>query len=522
MKKENTQGKYHNITLLRRDYDAVLFDLDGVITRTADIHAAVWKKMFDKYLREKTGEGYKPFDEKEDYDTYVDGKPRYQGVRSFLESRNISLPWGKPDDPPWKETVCGLGNAKNEMFQEHLIKHKVDVFPTSVELVQKLKNKGYKAAVISSSKNCAAVLESAGISGLFDIKVDGVDSAELGLKGKPYPDIFLEAARRCGVEPERAVVVEDAQAGVEAGRKGGFGCVIGVDRTGQPEELRLHGADCLVEDLERVKAAEEEKKQEQSIPELESALEKEREIRRTLKDKKTAVFLDYDGTLTPIVARPDLAVISDEMKQTVKELSERCFVAVVSGRDLDDVRNLVGLDNILYSGSHGFDIMGPEGERMGFQKGKEFLSQLDEAENRLRDRLKPVDGSLVERKKFSIAVHFRQVDEKNISSVEKAVDGLLTAYPQLRKSYGKKVFEVQPDLDWHKGKALLWIMSQLRLDVPCVIPLYIGDDLTDEDAFRSLQGRGLGIVVGDEDRSTAADYRLKNPGEVRIFLEKLA
>ncbi|MFW6129421.1 MAG: trehalose-phosphatase [Candidatus Aminicenantaceae bacterium] len=512
---------YQNISISRIVYDAVLFDLDGVITQTATIHAKVWKKMFDRFLKEKQEKNFQPFDEQSDYNKYVDGKPRYDGVQSFLQSRGISLPWGKPEDAPGKETIYSLGNAKNNMFHDYLKTHKVKVFHSSVELIHKLKKAGFKTAIISSSKNCQAVLKSAGIAGLFDAKVDGVDSAQLNLKGKPHPDIFLKAAKKCNVEPKRAVVIEDAQAGVEAGKKGNFGCVIGVDRKGQPEDLRQKGADCLVNDLSRISISEEKKKKQSPIHTLSSALDKEKEIRKQLTGKKAAVLLDYDGTLTPIVSRPDLAILSDKMKKTVKGLAEKYFVAVVSGRDLKDVKKLVGLSNILYSGSHGFDIMSPKGKRMGFQKGKEFLSQLKEAEHMLKYMIDPIKGALVEKKKFSIAVHFRQVDEQDIPSVEKAVNQIISQYPRLRKSYGKKVFEIQPDLDWNKGKALLWILSSMRLDIPCVLPFYIGDDLTDEDAFQSLRGRGLGIVVGNGDRLTAADYRLNDSDAVRNFLERL-
>ncbi|MBN1271652.1 MAG: trehalose-phosphatase [Candidatus Aminicenantes bacterium] len=519
MKKK--QKIYQKVSLSRASFDAVLFDLDGVITQTAVVHASVWKKMFDGYLKDKMGKDFLPFDENEDYNRYVDGKPRYKGVESFLQSRGIKIPWGKPEDDPGRETVCGLGNAKNKMFREYLKKHKVKVFPNVENLLQTLKKYGYKKAIISSSKNSREVLKSAGIDGFFDVKVDGVDAARLNLKGKPNPDIFLEASARCGVKPGRAVIFEDAQAGVEAGRRGNFGGVIGVDRKGQPEELIKHGAGCLIDHLSRVEIVKEKEQKKRPIPELGSALEKGEKIRSLFVEKKAAVFLDYDGTLTPIVSRPELAIIGSKMKKTVQELTKRCFVAVVSGRDLEDVRNLVGLDHILYSGSHGFDIMGPQGERMGYQKGKEFYSQLQKAEHFLRDKLNNVEGALVEKKKFSIAVHFRLVDKKDYKYVEDCVNKVIGKYPQMRKSYGKKVFEVQPDLDWNKGKALLWILSSMRLDIPCVLPLYIGDDLTDEDAFQSLQGRGLGIVVGEENRPTAADYRLNNPDEVQAFLETI-
>ena len=243
----------------QEEYDAVVFDLDGVITDTAEVHAKAWKSMFDEYLRTRSDLDEKvrrPFEIDTDYRIYVDGKPRHEGVRSFLESRGISIPYGNPDDPPGEETVCGLGNRKNKLFTEVLGREGVRVFDSTVRLIEKLKSRGIKAGVVSSSKNCAHVLKTAGLTHLFEAKVDGVDSAELELKGKPDPDIFVRAADDLGVERERCVVVEDAVAGVRAGRAGKFGLVIGVDRTGHPESLKEGGADIVVSDLAEVDVAQ--------------------------------------------------------------------------------------------------------------------------------------------------------------------------------------------------------------------------------------------------------------------------
>lgn len=234
--------------------DAVIFDLDGVITDTASGHAAAWRQMFDQFLADRAdreGEDQQPFST-DDYYLYIDGKSRYDGVDSFLASRGISIPRGDPGDPPTAETVCGLGNRKNELFLSQLREGGVAPFPSSIALLHRLRASGCRTAVISASRNCTDVLEAAGVAELFDAKVDGVDADELGLTGKPDPAIFLEAARRLGVEPARAAVVEDALAGVEAGRRGRFGLVIGVDRGGHAEELQERGADVLIEDLGEV------------------------------------------------------------------------------------------------------------------------------------------------------------------------------------------------------------------------------------------------------------------------------
>jgi len=231
---------------------ACLFDLDGVLTQTAKVHAAAWKRMFDAFLRsraERTGEPFREFDPVGDYNAYVDGKPRYDGVRSFLESRGIDLPAGTPGDPPDAETVAGLGNRKNELLLELIHDQGVEPYDGSVRYVHAARDAGYPRVVVSSSANCREVLRAAGIEDLFDAVIDGVVAAQEGLHGKPAPDTFLAGARAIGIGPAQGAVFEDALAGVQAGRAGAFGCVVGVDRVGQREALRAHGADIVVEDL---------------------------------------------------------------------------------------------------------------------------------------------------------------------------------------------------------------------------------------------------------------------------------
>jgi beta-phosphoglucomutase family hydrolase len=231
---------------------ACLFDLDGVLTQTARVHAAAWKEMFDAFLRDRagrTGEKFVPFDPVGDYDTYVDGKPRYDGVRSFLASRGIELPEGDPSDPPSAETVYGLGNRKNELVLAMLKRDGVQVYEGSVRYVRAVRDAGLHRAVVSASANCREVLQAAGIEDLFEVRIDGIVVEEKHLKGKPAPDTFLAAAEELGAKPAEAAVFEDALAGVEAGRAGHFGFVVGVDRTGQREALVQHGADIVVSDL---------------------------------------------------------------------------------------------------------------------------------------------------------------------------------------------------------------------------------------------------------------------------------
>jgi beta-phosphoglucomutase family hydrolase len=229
-----------------------LFDLDGVLTKTATVHAAAWTEMFNKFLRERatqTGEPFVPFDPVKDYEQYVDGKPRIDGTRSFLASRGIELPDGREDDPPDAQTSYGLGNRKNEILLHLLATKGVDVYEGSVRYVHAVRDRGLPRAVVSSSANCHEVLEAAHIEDLFEVRIDGIVAERDHLRGKPAPDTYLAAARALGLDAAAAAVFEDALAGVEAGRAGGFGYVVGVDRLGQARALREHGADVVVTDL---------------------------------------------------------------------------------------------------------------------------------------------------------------------------------------------------------------------------------------------------------------------------------
>lgn len=239
-------------------FDAAVFDLDGVITKTAVVHTKSWKKVFDAYLREIAQKENKPFREftQEDYLSYVDGKPRYKGVDSFLKSRNIELPWGDPGDDPSRETVCGLGNRKNEAFLDTLEKEGAEVYPSTKKILYELKEAGVKLGVASSSKNCKAVLEAVGLLSLFEARVDGIVSAELNLKGKPAPDIFTKACEMLHAQPTDSIIVEDALSGVQAGANGHFGLTLGIARKGNTAELEQNGANYVITDFEEINGLE--------------------------------------------------------------------------------------------------------------------------------------------------------------------------------------------------------------------------------------------------------------------------
>src|SRR6266496_6379034 len=248
-----------------------------------------------------------------------------------------------------------------------------------------------------------------------------------------------------------------------------------------------------------------------------SALKHVQEIAR--RSDHPAIFLDYDGTLTPIVSHPENALLSDSMRQALQALILQAPVAILSGRDLDDVRQRVNIGAIVYAGSHGFDIAGPRGLRK--EMATEFLPRLDMVEKELGSQLTGIAGARLERKRFSIAAHYRNVNEGDVPKIERAVSEVAARHRELRKMEGKKVYELLPDIDWDKGKAVLWLLEALGLERAKVRPIYIGDDRTDEDAFRALEKSGVGILVSEQPRLTAASYSLKDPTEVERFLREL-
>ena len=505
-------------------FEGAVFDLDGVITFTASTHAASWKRMFDGFLArraEQMGTEFVPFALDADYLTFVDGKPRIEGVKSFLASRDIELPEGRSDDAPSDETAWGLGNRKNEAFRQVLESEGVEVDQEAVRFVRELRDMGIRVAVASSSKNCGPILERAGLTDLFEARVDGLVSEELGLSGKPNPDIFLEAAARIGVSPAGSIVFEDAISGVQAGRAGRFGLVVGVDRLGVATDLRAHGADVVAErfhdgilpQLNEWFARREDRRP--------AALGEWNQVVERLADREVALFLDYDGTLTPIVSRPEDAVLSPERRDVLRHVAETFTTAIISGRGRDDVQELVGLRELAFAGSHGFDIVGPNGAAVGHQVAEWVEPAMAEIVGRLQADLAGIEGALLEPKRYSVAVHYRLVADEDFAGVERLVDDIVAADDRLKKAHGKKVFEIRPDIDWDKGKALLFLLEALGLDRPDVVPIYIGDDVTDEDAFRELVDRGIGFLVSETPRPTKAHFWLQAPWEVYALFDKM-
>lgn len=504
------------------ELDAVVFDTDGVVTRTAAVHFAAWKAVFDPFLASHaTGDAARPFTDA-DYRRHVDGIGRYDGVAAMLASRGIDLPRGEADDAPGDGTVCAVGNRKNAAFAEAVRTHGVAPYVTTRRLIESLHRAGIRTAVISASRNCQMVLDAAGMGDLFEVRVDGNDLADLGLAGKPDPAVFLEAARRLDVPPERAAVVEDATSGVAAGRTGGFGLVVGLDRTRHPGALAEHAdlvvPDCADLELDGRRLVRDPRPR-ASMADLPDGLD-DPDVPRMLDGRPVAVFLDYDGTLTPIVPRPEDALLPDSTRAELEALAQVCTVGIISGRDLDDVMPLAATDGLWYAGSHGFDVLAPDGTRTQFDQGADALPALDAAEGQLADAVAAAEGAWVERKRFAIAVHHRATDEALVPALEAAVQRIADASPHLRMTGGKKIFELRPAADWHKGTALAWLMEAAGLS-PDTLAVFLGDDVTDEDALDRVRRTGLGVVVGDEDRPTAAHCRLRDPDAAREFLARI-
>jgi len=503
------------ISLDRNRLDAVIFDLDGVITNTQQLHAEAWKAVFDEVIAivsRREAREIEPFRIDGDYYRYVDGKPRYDGVRSVLASRSIEIPEGNPGDPPVADTVFGIGNRKNQRYLKLLEHRGAQVYPAALTQIRALRAAGFALAVVSSSRNCRRVLESVGAERLFHVRVDGNDIELLGLAGKPAPDIFRAAARLLGAAPDRTAVVEDAISGVRAGHAGGFGLVIGVDRHGKPTALAEAGADAVVAGLGEVRVVP-------SAGRPPDGLQAFEELQRLFKGRTPAVFLDYDGTLTPIVNRPADAVLSPSMKATLTQLTARVTTAIISGRDLEDVRKRVGIDGVIYAGSHGLDILLPDGARKSADGAETFLAALDHAEALLHARLDGVTGAIVERKRFALTAHYRLVKDAEVPQIEAAVNEALNATRGLRKQGGKRIIELLPELDWDKGLAVRWLVDQLSDPDP--IPVYLGDDVTDEHVFQTLRVEGVTVVVMDEPHTTAARYSLRDTEAAGVFLNRL-
>jgi len=375
-----------------------------------------------------------------------------------------------------------------------------ELFEATVALARKCHGGGVATAAHASSPHCQDVLKAAGVADLFDVCVDS-----------------LEAARRLGVSPQRAVVVEDTDAGVSAGQDGGFALVIGIDQSGDADTLLRCGADVVLAHLADIAV----RAGDQCISELPNALKSYGQLVGVTNARKSMLFLDYDGTLSPIVSDPAAAALVDGAAKALELVSAVCPVAILSGRDLADIRDRVGIPGIWYAGSHGFELTGPDGTYHQNDAAAAVVPVLERAAGELRDTLEHIPGVRVEHKRFAVAVHYREVAPEHVGEIVAATHRL-GQRDDLRVTSGRMLVELRPDIDWDKGTTLAWILD--RVDgAGSLLPIYIGDDLTDEDAFDAVQFDGIGIVVrhdDDGDRKTAAQFALAKPDQVREFIER--
>lgn len=498
-----------------RTIRAVIFDVDGVLIDTARLHARAWKETFDRFLASRGLE--EEFRLPDDYRRHVDGRPRYEGVAAFLRSRNIEVPYGAPEDEPGLSTVTAIGNLKNRAFRELIRNEGVECLPGAEGLVAAFHRSGTPMAVVSSSRNAIEILPKE-LKTKLDVELGGESLDDLDLPGKPDPAMFLEAAVRLGAKPRHTAVVEDAPAGVRAGSQGGFGLVVGIgDET---SGLKESGADVVVGGIGDLPVEIEKWTDLLSLP---AAKDSMTEIIAALDDWP-AIFLDYDGTLTPIVDDPANATIGESERNVLRRLAARAPVAIVSGRGLDDVRSLVGVADITYAGSHGFEIMRPDGSRYEHEAAAPALPDLDRAQSLLEEGTADLDGVVIERKRFAIAVHTRRAASQQIRERAAQLARDVTAkFERLALTGGKEVHELRPDVDWDKGTALAYLLETFP---DSRVPLYIGDDVTDEDAFSKIRTSGKGVAVlvgkGSAPAQTWASYILVDTDESLEFLDRLA
>lgn len=502
-------------------FKAVILDLDGVVTQTTRLHAKAWKLILDDFLEKQQGSNYQPFNPEDDYNHYLEGKTRSDGLRSFLASRKIELPEGNPEDDAPDETGSRLDKQQNEAFLKLIEEEGVAAYKDTIQVIKEWRSRQIKTAVVSSSRNCKPILDAAGLTDLFDAWIDTSVLAQKDLKEKPAPDSLLEASRMLKVTPDETLVVEHTVTGVLAGKKGAFKLIAGVARRGEDSALREQGADIVVNKLTELQKEIGRLNRVRDAESLPHALEKLDAIAQTIGDRQPVLFLDYDGTLSPLVSDPDKAFLAANTRKQLEELARLVSVAVVSGRDRTDVQQKVGLTNIIYAGSHGFDIEGPNGLELQYEGGLQAIPALDIAEQHLHEKTGHIKGAIVERKKYAIAVHYRNVAAEEVDKVKSAVYEALEAQEKLKKGGGKEILELKPNIDWHKGRATRWLLDALKLNSNSYIPIFIGDDITDEDAIDAVADDGIGIIVGTHGEKTAATYRLNDTEEVGRFLEKL-
>jgi trehalose-phosphatase len=502
-----------------RYYDAVIFDLDCVLTDMARIDVMAWTQLFNDFLSRRLPretEDHSAFTD-DAYRRFVEGKPRGDAITGFLASRGISLPPGRASDST-EDTRCGLANRQRQLFRA-LVAAGVPVSDSAIGLARRLNDAGIRTAGYSAGADYKQILAANRVDDLFPVVVGGGADSESTLTGAADPAALLEAARLLEVRPERCAVIQGSGVGILAARDGGFGLAIGADRMGCVDALRHCGADAVVTDAAEITVCRGDRR----ISALPDALQSYGQITAIVAARRPAVLVDFDGTLSAIVDDPDAATLLEGAADALKMLAAECDVVILSGRDLADVVSRVGVPGVWYAGSHGFELVAPDGTHHHNESAACAVDVLERVAAELRERFAHRDGVRVEQKRFAVAVHYRNAGPEALREVT-ATAHTVAQRSGLRISHGRKAIELRPNIGWDKGKMLKWMLH--RIDGPDpVVAVYIGDDLTDEDAFDAVRYDGVGIIVQhgeDGDRPSAARFALDGPEAVCEFIERLA
>lgn len=482
----------------------IVFDLDGVLTNTAKLHAAAWEKVFNEFLSDR---GEKPFVRGEDYRRYLDGKPREDGIRSFLNSREITVN---------ENLISTLGKKKNEYYLEYLHAWGPMLIEDSFSFVLRMFHNSIPMAVVSSSRNASLILKQTGLDRFIKILVDPSRDESEKLDGKPSPDYFLKACELMKVSPLECYMVEDAISGIEAGVKAKFKKVIGIKVTNDPlgmQELKTAGANEVVSSLWDISGLED-------ILRIQDAYRSFDHL--FLHKNNYFLFLDFDGTISEIVEDPSEARPVSGVTEIISKLAERMPVCIITGRDTPVIRNLIKLPHIYYSGCHGFEISGPGNYHFDLKEARELIPLFDEAQDYFSHEFDLLEGIVIERKKFGLAFHYRKIhDEKTVNEIVQKVQDYCQGHQEFKLKPGEEVIEMLPNIDWDKGKSLQKLYDVLKLSRSELPPLYFGDGQTDEDAFREMLTWGEPVLVGAQQKPTLARHHLNGPKETKRFLEKI-
>jgi trehalose-phosphatase len=490
-------------------FEAIIVDVEGVITDTRQLHFESWKECIDEILLDEFEKGkneekqLKPLTATEYYQ-YFEGKNRLDGIREFIDERGIFLN---------KEQIESLAAKKNIAYRRHLLEHRPEINEESVEAVKKWKGQKIAMAAVSSSKNCTEMLLHTGIRDLFDVQIDGSMVDELGISGLGKEALYLEAAEQLGKRVDECVVIEDAPYGITAVRESGFKYVIGMSKGRQyiVNELYTLGADMVVSSLLDIG---------QDKP---NAITGRDDLFRFMGNRTPVFFLDFDGTLSDIVQNPDAATLRPEMPVLLSDCAKMYKVAIISGRDRAVIEDKVNIPYIYHAGCHGFDISGPDDFHFEVEEARAIKPLINQVAKELQNDLADIKGLILEDKKFFTAIHYRKVqDDAQVAKALQLIKEKIAATEKLSFKEGKKVLEIGPAINWNKGKAVRKLCELFKMDSSLSVPIYIGDDTTDEDAFKELVGWGIGIKVSSEANvPTAADYILKDTAEVSEFLRLL-